>query len=250
VKVATIYHRPDGNKSAQENVNEFCHWIDRAARSKPDVIVLPEGMTMVGTPLSSADVAEPIPGPTSERMGEMARKHNCYIVACYNEREGKVVYNTAILVDRKGQLVGKYRKLYLPRNEVTDGITPGSEARVFDTDFGKVGMIICWDVQYPEPAQQMALQGAEIVFLPIWGGNEPLIRARAIEDHVFLVTSGYDVPSRIVDPEGNVLATARASDKGEGAVAVAEIDLSRRYVDWWDGYMRAVLMKERRDDLH
>ena len=249
VKVATIYHRPDGNKSARQNIDEFCRWIDRAARSKPDIIALPEGMTMVGTPLSSADVAEPIPGPTSERMGEMARKHNCYIVACYNEREGRVVYNTAILVDRKGQLVGKYRKLYIPRNEVTDGVTPGSDTPVFDTDFGKVGMMICWDVQYPEPAQRMALKGAEIIFLPIWGGNEPLVKARAVEDHVFLVSSGYDIPSWIVDPEGKVLAAARMRGKGQGAVAVAEIDLNRRYVDWWDGYMRGVFMKECREDL-
>jgi predicted amidohydrolase len=249
VKVATVYHRPDGNKSARENIEEFCGWIDRAAQSAPDIVVLPEGMTMVGTSFSCADVAEPIPGPTSERMGEMARKHNCYIVACYNERDGKAVYNTAILVDRKGRLVGKYRKLYIPRNEVTDGELPGQDAVVFHTDFGTVGMMICWDVQYPEPAQLMALKGAEIIFLPIWGGSEHLIKARAIEDHVFVVTSGYDVPSMIVDPEGTVLATARASGKGKGEVAVAEIDLNRRYVDHWDGYMRAVLMKERRDDL-
>jgi len=249
VKVATLYHRPDGNASARENIDEFCRWIDRAAQSDPDIIVLPEGMTMVGTPFSCADVAEPIPGPTSERMGEMARKHNCYIVACYNERDGKAVYNTAILVNRKGHLVGKYRKLYIPRNEVTDGELPGKDALVFDTDFGTIGVMICWDVQYPEPAQLMALKGAEIIFLPIWGGSEHLIKARAIENHVFVVTSGYDVPSMIVDPEGAVLATARASGKDKGEIAVAEIDLNRRYVDSWDGYMRAVLMKEHRDDL-
>lgn len=249
VKVATVYHRPDGNKSARENIEEFCGWIDRAAQSAPDIVVLPEGMTMVGTSFSCADVAEPIPGPTLERMGEMARKDNCYIVACYNERDGKAVYNTAILVDRKGRLVGKYRKLYIPRNEVTDGELPGQDAVVFHTDFGTVGMMICWDVQYPEPAQLMALKGAEIIFLPIWGGSEHLIKARAIEDHVFVVTSGYDVPSMIVDPEGTVLATARASGKGKGEIAVAEIDLNRRYVDSWDGYIRAVLVKERRDDL-
>jgi predicted amidohydrolase len=181
----------------------------------------------------------------------MARKHNCYIVACYSEREGKAIYNTAILVDRKGQLAGKYHKLYIPRNEVTDGITPGGEPRVFDTDFGKVGMMICWDVQYPEPAQRMALQGAEIIFLPIWGGNESLVKARAIEDHVFLVTSGYDIASMIIDPEGVELATAPVGAKARGSpIAVVEVDLNRRYVDWWDGEMRGVFMRERRDDLH
>jgi predicted amidohydrolase len=248
VKIATVFHRPSGNTSAQQNVEEFCRWIDRAARSGPDVIVLPEGMTMVGTGLSCADVAEPIPGPTSARIGEMARTHHCYIVACYNEREGKLVYNTAILVDRTGRLVGKSRKLYLPRDEVTDGVTPGRESPVFDTDFGKVGLMICWDVQYPEPAQRLALQGAEIIFLPIWGGNEQLVKARAIEDQVYVVTCGYDIPSMIVDLNGKVLASAPLGN-GEGDVAIAEVDLSQRNVDWWQGDLRATFLREHRDDL-
>jgi predicted amidohydrolase len=248
-RIATIFHRPSGNATPQQNVEEFCRWIERAAASKPDVIVLPEGMTMIGTGLSYADVAEPIPGPTSARLGEAARAHNCYLVACYNEREEKLVYNTAILVDRQGNLVGKYRKLYLPRDEVTGGVTPGHESPVFDTDLGKVGLMICWDVQYPEPAQRLALQGAEILFLPIWGGNEHLVKARAIEDQVYVVTCGYDIPSMIVDPNGVVLAAVSAKEGSEGDVAVAEIDLSKRNFDWWQGDLRATFLREHRGDL-
>ena len=96
----------------------------------------------------------------------------------------------------------------------------------------------------------MALKGAEIIFLPIWGGNESLVKARAIENHVFLVTSGYDIASMIIDPEGAELATAPVGAKARGtSIAVAEVDLNQRYVDWWDGHLRGVLMKERRDDL-
>jgi len=248
VRVATVYHRPEGSKSAQENVEEFCTWIDKAAQRKPDIICLPEGMTMVGTELTYAVVAEPIPGPTSERLGELARRHNCYLVACYNERDGKGVYNTAILLDRQGRLVGKYRKFYVPREEIEGGVTPGEDCAVFETDFGKVGMMICWDVQYVEPAQRMALKGAEVIFLPIWGGNETLMKARAIENHVFLVSSGYDVPSWIIDPEGKVLAAASEENESQGAIAVAEIDLNRRYVEPWLGDMRARFIKEHRDD--
>jgi predicted amidohydrolase len=119
---------------------------------------------------------------------------------------------------------------------------------VFDTDFGKVGLMICWDVQYPEPAQRLALQGAEIVFLPIWGGNEQLVKARAIEDQVYVVTCGYDIPSMIVDPNGKVLVSAPGGN-GEGDVAVAEVDLSQRNVDWWQGDLRATFLREHRDDL-
>ena len=247
VTIATIYHRPQGNASAEDNLREFRELIEQAAREKPDLICLPEGMTMVGTPLTYTQVAEPIPGPTFRFLGELASKHRCYLEACYNEREGEAVYNTAILIDRQGKLVGKYRKLYVPREEIEGGVTPGADCPVFETDFGKVGMMICWDVQYVEPAQRLALGGAEIILLPIWGGNETLIKARAIENSVFVVTCGYDVPSWIIDPTGKVLDEASAAS-GSG-VAVARIDLERRYVEPWLGNMRARLFKEHRDDL-
>ncbi len=254
VKVATIHYRPqyrhpDGSASADENLREFCEWIARAAREKPDLICLPEGITMVDSPLTYVQAAEPIPGPTSRLLGEMAKKYQCYIEACYNERDGRGVYNTAILLDRTGKLVGKYRKLYIPAEEIEGGVTSGQEAPVFDTDFGKVGMMICWDVQYVEPAELMALKGAELIIVPIWGGDRTLIKARAIENHVFLVTSGYDVPSWIIDPTGKVLAEAWKADASEGGIAVAEIDLNRRYVDPWDGNLRALFIKQHREDL-
>ena len=249
VKVATIHHRPEGNKSTRENTEEFGAWIDRAARQSPDIICLPEGMTMVGTALSYAEAAEPIPGPTSERLGEYARKHNCYLVACYNERDGSGVYNTAILLDRKGQLVGKYRKLYVPREEIEGGVTPGEDAPVFETDFGTIGMMICWDVQYVEPTQKMALKGAEIIFLPIWGGNETLMKARAIENQVYIVSCGYDAPSWVIDREGKVAADAAEAGGGKDGIAVVEIDLNRRGTDPWLGDVRSRFMKEHRDDL-
>lgn len=249
VKVATIRHQPRGNKTAQANIEEFCAWIDRVAEQNPDIICLPEAMTMAGTGLSYADVAEPIPGPTSRRLGQMAKKHGCYLVACYNERDGHGVYNTAVLIDRDGQIVGKYRKAYVPREEIEGGVTPGDEYPVFDTDFGKVGMMICWDVQYVGSAQIMALKGAEIIFLPIWGGNETLMKARAIENHVFLVSCGYGARSWIIAPDGEVLAEAAEQGEGNSQIAVAEIDLNRRYLDPWLGDMRARFFKEHRDDL-
>ena len=72
------------------------------------------------------------------------------------EREGTAIYNTAVLIDRDGLLVGKYRKVNLPYDEFEDGITPGSDYPVFQTDFGKVGMMICWDSQFPDAARALA----------------------------------------------------------------------------------------------
>jgi predicted amidohydrolase len=245
VTVASINLRPEQTHSAQESVGRFIETIDKVVKDKTDIILLPEGITVVGTGKEYSDVAEPIPGPTTKRLGEVAKKHNAYIVAGIYEHEGPAIYNTAVLIDRAGNYVGRYRKVYIPREEAESGITAGSDYPVFQTDFGKIGMMICWDVQYADPARGLALRGAEMILLPIWGGNVTLGKARAIENQVFLVASGYDYPTHIIDPDGEVLAVAQE----EGTAAIATVDLNRRYVEPWLGYMRGRFMKELRLDV-
>jgi predicted amidohydrolase len=244
-RALTVFHRPSGTKSAAESVEQFCRLIEGAAAGKPDIICLPEGITVVGTGRSYAEVSETIPGPTTERLGRLARQQRCYIVAGLFERSGRVIYNTAALIGRQGEIVGAYRKTHLPREEVEGGLTPGDSYPVFNTDFGMVGLMICWDVQFPEPARAMALRGAEIILLPIWGGSEVLARARAIENHVFLVTSSYDMRTFIVDPTGQVLAEANA----EHPVAAAELHLDRKFIQPWLGDMKPRTWRERRPDI-
>ncbi len=245
VSVFSINLRPSGSRSAAENVEKFAQAIDREVQGKADVILLPEGITVVGTGKQDPDVAETIPGPTTTRLGEVARKKNSYIVAGIYEREGAAVYNTAVLIDRKGNVAGKYRKVYLPREEYEVGLTPGSDYPVFQTDFGKVGLMICWDLQYADPSRALVLGGAELILLPIWGGNEAIGKARAIENQVFIAASGYDYPTYIMDPLGEILSQAR----NRGEAAHATIDLSRRYTEKWLGEMRGRFMKEVRLDL-
>ena len=245
VKVASVNLQPRGSETSQDNVSRFLETIEANVPQDADIVLLPEGITIVGVGGTYADVAEPIPGPTTQRLGEAARSKNAYIVAGIYEREGVAVYNTSVLIDRQGELVGKYRKVYLPREEITAGITPGDDYPVFDTDFGKVGMMICWDVQYADPARALALRGAELLLMPIWGGNETLAAARAIENHVFLAASGYDHPTYVMDPKGELLAKAYE----QGDVAVATIDLSRRYSWQWLGEMRGRFFHEIRRDV-
>ena len=106
--------------------------------------------------------------------------------------------------------------VYLPREEIEGGLTPGSDYPVFSTDFGKVGMMICWDAQYADPARALALGGAELLLVPIWGGNQTLMKARAIENRVFIAASGYDYPTHILDPDGEPGHCARAGHGGGG----------------------------------
>jgi predicted amidohydrolase len=245
VMVASLNLRPQSTESSAESVRQFIAAVDRGIPGKTDIILLPEGITVIGTGKKYVDVAETIPGPTTQRLGELAKKRSSYIAAGIYEREGATIYNTAVLLDRHGELVGKYRKVYLPVAEIDGGLTPGNEYPVFRTDFGTVGLMICYDVMYPEPAQALARLGAEILLLPIWGGDETLAKARAIENKVFLIASGYDHPTYVMDPDGQRIASAPAN----GTAAIATIDLSKRYLDRELGEMRARRVKESRVDV-
>lgn len=240
VRLASVNHRPRQSKSPQDNLDQFAEQIERAAEQKADIVCLPEGITVVGTNKKYADVAETVPGPTTEFLGQHAARHKLYVVAGLYERDGKVIYNTSVLIGRDGELVGKYRKVCLPREEIDGGITPGKEYPVFDTDFGRVGMMICWDVQFPEVARELAAGGAEVLLMPIWGGNELLAKARAIENQVHVVASGYDFKTAIFDREGKTLAEADS----DPSVIVAEIDLNDRVLWPWLGDLRSRIWRE------
>lgn len=128
------------------------------------------------------DLAEPIPGPTSERLAAVARETGTVVIASLFERRAAGVYhNTAAVLDADGRLLGIYRKMHIPDDPLYYEkyyFTPGDLGfRAFDTAFGRIGVLVCWDQWYPEGARLTALRGAQILFYPTAIGWHPREKA-------------------------------------------------------------------------
>ncbi len=230
VRLAAVHYRPQGGKSMMDNCREFAPLIEEAGARRADLVVLPETLSYYGLRKKYAECAEPVPGPSTDYFGTLAKQHNFYIVAGLLERAGHLVYNVAALVGPDGKLIGKYRKTSLPRGEIEGGISPGRDYPVFDTRFGKLGLMVCYDGFFPEVARQLTMRGAEVIAWPVWGCNPMLASARACENHVYLVSSTYEDVSRnwmltaVYDYEGKPVTKAEKW----GTVVVAEVDLDQR----------------------
>jgi predicted amidohydrolase len=192
-------------------------------------------------------------------LSRKAKQYATYAAASLHEREGSLIYNTAVLIDRYGRLAGKYRKTHLAMTEGENGITPGNDFPVFATDFGKVGLLVCWDNWFSEPARILRLKGAELLLLPIAGDGglehwDVVSRARALDNGLYFVSSNTvgDSTSRIIDPSGKVLAETNSPF----GIVSAEIDLDRELRLRWlsvgpgDGEARSLYIHERRPDTY
>ena len=157
-------------------------------------------------------------------------QNTCIVAGLYTEEGGKL-YNSAVVFDH-GKLLGKYDKIHLPADE-QGVITPGDGFKVFETSAGRVGPMVCWDMQYPESGRILALMGADIIACPTWGW-EDIFRCRAYENSIPMVVamgvpaSGiiWDCcnPSCIVDNMGTILSQGTMTDTG---IIMAELDITK-----------------------
>lgn len=247
VRLATVHYKPKG-KSPRANCEEFAPLIASAAKQKADLVVLGETVHYVDVGKQPHEVAEPIPGPSSDYFGARAAEHKVHLVVSLYERAGRVVYNAAVLFGPDGKLIGKYRKVCLPHAEVQRGVMPGREYPVFQTALGKIGLMVCYDGFFPEVARELTKNGAEVIAWPVWGCDPLLAQARANENRVYLVSSTYMSPeqkwmlSAVYDRDGAPVAIA----KEWGTVVTHEVDLSKRRIGPWNlGDFGAMVQRHR-----
>lgn len=180
IKAAVVQHACSDNY--EENLNVGINCIKEAAVQGIDLVLLPE-LSMgpyfcITEDPKNYDLAEPIPGKTTELLQEVAKENNIIIVTTLFEKRAKGLYhNTAIVLDKDGSLAGTYRKMHIPDDPGFHEkyyFTPGDQGfKPITTSIGKLGVLICWDQWYPEAARIMALSGAEILLFPSAIGWEP-----------------------------------------------------------------------------
>jgi len=248
----------------EENLARAISGVEEAARSGAQVVCLPELFRSQyfcqREDAACFDLAEPVPGPTTEALGRVARSAKTVVVAPVFERRAPGIYhNSAAVIDADGQVVGLYRKMHIPDDPAYYEkfyFTPGDLGfRAFDTQAGRIGTLICWDQWYPEGARLAALEGACILFYPTAIGWHPsekqahgaaqhdawrtVQRGHAIANGLYVAAVnrvGHEVPrgggpgiefwgaSFLCDPHGVVLSEA-ATDREQ--ILLGDVDLAR-----------------------
>lgn len=189
------------------NATQVAEMIDRAAQDGSDLIVMPEIIAQRGLSFEDAIAqAQPVPGPFTDTVGEACRRNNCYAVtSLVQEKEGRI-YNSAVLMGRQGEVVGVYHKYRPTIGEIELGITPGTELPVFETDFGRVGMAICFDMNFLEVGQGLYDNQVQCVCWPSMYQAGLQLNTWALFFETYVVSSWGGQINEIVDMTGETIA--------------------------------------------
>lgn len=263
VRLAAANIKPAPAATLEKNLKIFEDALDHLCRSVNDLdlIVFPECHTFRGVNASMHERAEALPGGvTFSLCSRYAAQYRTWIVANIHEKEPNgQIHNTAFIVNREGKLHGCYRKVHLTTGEMASGVIPGTGFPVFELDFGRIGIAVCWDNWFCESARQLRLNGAELLVFPLAGDAKEshwskTWSTRCIDNSLPMVVSICDpkVPSAILDRDGTWLAATME----RGGFAFAEIDLNERKRSFWlsvgpsygDPYQ--LYIKERRPEAY
>lgn len=232
VWIASITHGGLEAGSYQEMLNMMLKRMDEVAPFQPDIVCLPEVFPFMRIPKRPplSEIAEEPLGPISEKTAEYAKKNNCYVVCPIYTKEDGSYYNSAVIIDRKSGVVGEYRKIHPTISETKNGIVPGPvEPPVFDTDFGKIGAQICYDINWHDAWKRMKKSGAEIVFWPSAFNGGKMLGALAWMNKYCVVSSTRFDPARICDIDGSEVVSSGLSAHW----VCAPINLEKAFIHSW-----------------
>lgn len=218
VWVASMSHLNLQAKDPQEMCHAMLKRMEESLPMQPDIICTPEVFPFSGLsernrrPLP--EIAEERSGPILDQFASFARQHHCYVICSTYTKQAGHCYISSVLFDRQGKYVGEYHKTNPTDGELELGVTPGTlDPPVFQTDFGTIGIQICYDVNYFENWSKLSQAGAEIVFWPSAFGGGMMLNSMAWMNKYYIVTSTCEHPTKIVDPLGvDVVETGRASN--------------------------------------
>ena len=195
-------------------------------------------------------------------LRDAARRNRVYVTGSIQEEREGAVFNTAVLIDREGGLAGYYRKSHLTVGEmVFSNLSRGDEVKLFETDFGKIGVLVCFDFHFPEVARMLALRGAELLLVPMASdgrllddgghrGAEHSGKAFVVENRIpvaFAATLGSTrQPSLIIDQHGKIVARSTS----ERHINEATLDLAADEIQWSGDGFRAVYKVGRRPGMY
>ncbi len=195
----------DGNREKMLGV------VDIICKQHVDLICLPEVLPSARLGKVPADIAEPVPGPTTDLCAQRAKQHECYIVCPLVTKRDGAYYNSAVILDRSGEVAGIYDKVHPVTHThdytvMEDGTTPGSKAKVFDLDFGRVAILICFDAEFPETWAELAGEGVQMVLFPSAYPGGFQLRMYAHLHAYYVVSATREPAAMIVNPVGEVVA--------------------------------------------
>ncbi len=232
----------------QANLEKMESMIRQASGEGADLVCFPE-LSYTGYFVNQErlfEIAEPEDGLFVRRIRELAAEYGIWVIAGYAQREEKNIYNACILADRKGNLAGSVRKVYLWKSE-KKRFAKGASFPVFDTEFGKMAVLICYDMEFPEPPRIAALKGAEVIFCPAaWSvpaENRWDLDLRASALYNLLYTAGVNFSDELccgrsgaAGPDGSFIAQAAGQEE---TIVYAElepeaIEAARGRIPYWE----------------
>jgi len=227
VRIATIAMGGRGGPRVADNRQIMAGLVEKALAEKPDIIAIPESFTLANlADPKIEDMAEDIPGPTLEQFSKVARSNQVYILCPILGRHADGLHIEAFLLDRGGNIAGSYQKCHpvvegAAYRKLEFGSRPGSAAPIFEADFGRIGVQICFDIEYTDGWDELDRAGAEIIFwLSAYDGGRDL-SAKAWLYHRYVASAVHTTYARILNIMGETLSITGGHDP----IAACTIDL-------------------------